>query len=130
MSDDVPEQEERLERVVRTFDLDSRARTHLANERTFLAWFRTGLSLVALGLAAAQFLGQLLLGVPGLHTLLAYFLVIAGIILIGLGLLRFLAVRRGLAEGTYSAGRSEVAIATLLGLLVGLGALVVVRFMR
>jgi putative membrane protein len=37
-------------------DPDSRARTHLANERTFLAWFRTGFALVALGLAAAQFL--------------------------------------------------------------------------
>ncbi len=39
-------------------DPDSRARTHLANERTFLAWFRTGVTLVALGLAAAQFLGR------------------------------------------------------------------------
>ena len=37
-------------------DPDSRARTHLANERTYLAWFRTGITLVALGLAAAQFL--------------------------------------------------------------------------
>ena len=37
-------------------DHDSRARTHLANERTFLAWLRPGLSLVAVGLAAAGFL--------------------------------------------------------------------------
>ena len=37
-------------------DEESRARTHLANERTFLAWFRTGITLIALGLAAAQFL--------------------------------------------------------------------------
>ncbi len=41
-----------------TVDPDSRARTHLANERTFLAWFRTGITLVALGLAAAQFLAR------------------------------------------------------------------------
>jgi putative membrane protein len=39
-------------------DPDSRARTHLANERTFLAWFRTGITLVALGLASAQFLSR------------------------------------------------------------------------
>jgi putative membrane protein len=39
-------------------DPDSRARTHLANERTFLAWFRTGVTLIALGLAAAQFLAR------------------------------------------------------------------------
>ncbi|MEU9823940.1 YidH family protein [Micromonospora chersina] len=34
-------------------------RFSLANERTFLAWLRTGLALVAGGLAAAQFLPQL-----------------------------------------------------------------------
>ncbi|MFY1598614.1 YidH family protein [Micromonospora sp. WMMD737] len=33
-------------------------RFSLANERTFLAWLRTGLALVAGGLAAAQFLPQ------------------------------------------------------------------------
>ena len=43
--------------VAVTVDADSRARTHLANERTFLAWFRTGITLVALGLAGAQLLG-------------------------------------------------------------------------
>jgi putative membrane protein len=34
-------------------------RFSLANERTFLAWIRTGLALVAGGLAAAQFLPEL-----------------------------------------------------------------------
>ncbi|MEV6815161.1 DUF202 domain-containing protein [Micromonospora sp. NPDC051296] len=34
-------------------------RFSLANERTFLAWLRTGLALVAGGLAAAQFLPNL-----------------------------------------------------------------------
>ena len=38
-------------------DPDTRARTHLANERTFLAWFRTGHHALALGIAGAQFLG-------------------------------------------------------------------------
>jgi putative membrane protein len=33
----------------------STARDHLANERTFLAWLRTGLSLLAVGLAFARF---------------------------------------------------------------------------
>jgi uncharacterized membrane protein YidH (DUF202 family) len=45
----------REEREQRT-ELESRARTHLANERTFLAWLRTGIALISLGLAAAQFL--------------------------------------------------------------------------
>ncbi|MFC0028522.1 YidH family protein [Micromonospora chaiyaphumensis] len=34
-------------------------RFSLANERTFLAWLRTGLALIAGGLAAAQFLPRL-----------------------------------------------------------------------
>ncbi len=45
------------ERQQRT-DLESRARTHLANERTFLAWLRTGIALIGLGLAAAKFLAR------------------------------------------------------------------------
>ena len=41
----------------------STARDHLANERTFLAWMRTSISLLALGLAIAKFLhGGLLFG--------------------------------------------------------------------
>lgn len=34
---------------------DSRLREHLANERTFLAWLRTSISLIGFGLAIARF---------------------------------------------------------------------------
>jgi putative membrane protein len=44
-----------VERVGRTPDY----RFSLANERTFLAWIRTGLALIAGGLACAQFLPPL-----------------------------------------------------------------------
>lgn len=40
---------------VRKVDPLNAARTHLANERTFLAWIRTSVSLFALGLAVALF---------------------------------------------------------------------------
>ena len=66
-------------------DLDSRARTLLANERTFLAWLRTGLSLVAAGLAVANFLP---VGViPGLPYVRIYsvLLVISGTMLVLIG---------------------------------------------
>ena len=52
--------EERQQRTA----LESRARTHLANERTFLAWLRTGISLIGLGLAAAKFLDVVIRGLP------------------------------------------------------------------
>jgi inner membrane protein YidH len=44
-------------------------RFSLANERTFLAWIRTGLALIAGGLAVAQFLSPL--PVPHLREVLA-----------------------------------------------------------
>ena len=46
---------DRLRRIGHTPDY----RFSLANERTFLAWLRTGLALIAGGLAVAQFLPEL-----------------------------------------------------------------------
>lgn len=51
-------------------------RFSLANERTFLAWLRTGLALIAGGLAVAQFLPPLLL--PHLREILAVGLLLLG----------------------------------------------------
>jgi putative membrane protein len=46
-------------REVRSVGTTPDYRFSLANERTFLAWLRTGLALIAGGLAAAQFLPPL-----------------------------------------------------------------------
>ena len=51
-------------------------RFSLANERTFLAWIRTGLALIAGGLACAQFLP--VLGVAHLREIIAIALVVLG----------------------------------------------------
>jgi putative membrane protein len=51
-------------------------RFSLANERTFLAWLRTGLALIAGGLAVAQFLPPL--AVPHLREGLAIALLLLG----------------------------------------------------
>ncbi|SEH53771.1 putative membrane protein [Mycolicibacterium rutilum] len=58
----------------------------LANERTFLAWIRTSLALIAGGIAVVQFVPSL--GVPGVRHALSVALVAAG------GVLAALAVRR------------------------------------
>lgn len=66
----------------RWFDLHDSAgsppdyRFSLANERTFLAWLRTGLALIAGGLAAAQFLPRL--PVTHLRELIAVGLLLLG----------------------------------------------------
>lgn len=65
-------------------DWDSRARTHLANERTFLAWLRAGITLITLGLGAAQILTRNLApGVPLVEAM--------SIVLIALGILTTIA---------------------------------------
>jgi putative membrane protein len=90
---------ETVEHVVA--DPDSRARTHLANERTFLAWLRTGLSLVAVGLAAAHFLPEDL--VPGfpIVTVSSLVLVLLGTIMVLFGAMRYIQAHRQIETASY-----------------------------
>src|SRR4051812_567014 len=87
--------------VRRAADSDSRARTHLANERTFLAWLRTGLSLLAVGIAAARFLPLAL--VPGIPyvTAFAVLLVLSGTALVLYGGVRYVRAHEEIDKGNY-----------------------------
>jgi putative membrane protein len=111
-----------------------RTRDHLANSRTFLAWMRLALTLVAVGLSVDK-LGLLLGLAPG-HpagggggnrgTALA--LVLAGGVLANLAFVRFLLQRR-VIEGPVL--RSRVLLdATLLGIAGVAGALVALMVLR
>ena len=99
-------------------DPDSRARTHLANERTFLAWLRSGITFVALGLAAAQFLARdVSPGVPIVRTL-STMMIGMGALLVAVGLLRYRTGGRRIEEETFRpAGPSLVAV-TVIALLI------------
>jgi putative membrane protein len=63
----------------RTAGTDPDARFSLANERTFLAWIRTSLALLAGALAVAQFVDPFL--VRGARTVLATILALLGLAL-------------------------------------------------
>ena len=94
-------------------DLDSRARTHLANERTFLAWFRTGLTLIALGLAAAQFLDREVgAGIP-VVPLLATILVVTGVGFTALGAWRYQRARRRIDAAAFEPAHWSVLVTTI-----------------
>ena len=112
--------------VAVTVDVDSRARTHLANERTFLAWFRTGITLVALGLAAAQFLGGERPEDEGTVRLLATLVVGAGAITILTGFNRYRASRQRIEDAEFEPAGLSVAISTAIALLIALVAVVFV----
>jgi putative membrane protein len=89
------------------------ARDHLANERTYLAWLRTGAAVMALGLAVAGLSS-------GAHVATA----IAGVLLVmtgaagaAYGTVRYRAATRALDSGTYAGGlhgRGPVVAAAIL----------------
>lgn len=102
-------------------DADSRARTHLANERTFLAWLRTGLSLVAVGIAAAGILPtDLIPGIPYV-SVFAVLLVLAGTLMVVYGAVRHLRAVQEIETGSYRSATTAIiavaAIMTVLGIM-------------
>ena len=72
-----------------------RVTDHMANERTYLAWVRTGIAIIALGFVVAKF--QLLLNelFPSAPTSSIHLSLIIGVILVSMGgLLEVLALTR------------------------------------
>jgi putative membrane protein len=76
-------------------------RDHLANERTFLAWIRTVIAIIALGFVVAKF-GIVLREQAGVHVtasesragaIVGVILIAAGALMAGLATYRFLQVR-------------------------------------
>lgn len=76
---------------------DPDPRFSLANERTFLAWIRTALGLIALGVAVATFVSTQ--ETKGVSLLLAAALVFLGGILAAGSWWRWLSVERAMREG-------------------------------
>ena len=92
-------------------DPDSRARTHLANERTFLAWFRTGVTLVALGLAAAALLTQDSGRALPLNRELAAVAILIGAFLVVVGAYRYLTGRDRIDAAAFRPAGTSVLVA-------------------
>lgn len=111
-------------------DQGSRARTHLANERTFLAWLRTGLSLMAVGLAVAGLLPvDLVPGIPYVR-IFAVLLVLSGTMMVVYGANRYVRVNQQIETGVYDpAVKAIVTIAAIVGFL-GILAIPLVLLLR
>lgn len=101
-------------------------RTHLANERTFLAWVRTGLTSIALGLAAAQLLDDHRLAGISLTKLLAGLLVLLGVWLGVLGRWRFRQAAIGIRNGSFQPRRRGFEAVIVVLLIVGALSLLVI----
>lgn len=107
----------------------NRARDHLANERTFLAWVRTGAAIVVFGFAIGRFaiaLRQLtaLQGHPvhrsGVSVWMGAISIGLGVAMVVAGLFRYRATRDRLEEGTFEPAGFALDLVTVLTALFGL----------
>ncbi len=107
---------------------DASRRTHLANERTQLAWWRTGLTALAVALAIGRVVPEL----GGSPTRWPYTAVGAGFAIYGVGLivygnLRSREVMRALQAGRYPAApEGPIAALTTAGIVLGVATLVLI----
>jgi putative membrane protein len=90
------------ERAIPAEAVDATRRTRLAGERTELAWWRTGLTALAVGLAVGRVIPGLDRGsTDWLYDVAGVCFALYGVAVIGYGSLRREAMDRALAEGRF-----------------------------
>lgn len=108
----------------------NRARDHLANERTFLAWVRTGAAIVVFGFAIGRFsiaMRQLAafsghtVRTAGLSVWMGAASIVGGVGLVIAGLVRYRKTRMQLDAGTFEPAGFVLDLITILVVLFGLG---------
>jgi len=112
---------------------DERVRDHLANERTYLAWLRTGLATVAFGVVIAKLRYILGPNYPAsggiIHAAeIGLILAITGVITMLMSVVFFLKTREEIRTRSYTS-KIYFAIA-LAGVMMGLGSLILWYLMQ
>jgi putative membrane protein len=100
---------------------DALRRTRLANERTYLAWWRTGLTTLAVSFAAGRLVPELSQGANWPFEVIGVAFALVGIAFIAYGYLRQKDVEEAIARGEYAplANRAALLLAGV-GVLLGL----------
>lgn len=99
------------------------AQQHLANERTFLAWVRTGIATIGLGFLAAGIVFRATQYSYYIHKIAAIVgisSVFLGILVIVLATLDYFSKRRGINNGRFRSSKIIVAFIFLSLVLIGL----------
>ena len=109
-------------------EISNRARDHLANERTFLAWVRTSVAIVVFGFAIGRFAiamrqltafqGHASKG-AGLSVWMGTISILAGVVMVVAGLMRYRRTRAQLEEGKFEPAGFIVDLVTILTVLFG-----------
>jgi putative membrane protein len=106
---------------------DATRRTRLANERTYLAWWRTGLTTFAVSLAAGKLFPELSSGAAWPFEVIGVAFGAVGVVFIAYAYLRQKRVEEALARGEYAPFETRVALVfAALGVVLGLGTIIVI----
>ena len=95
---------------------DATRRTHLANERTYLAWWRTGLTALAVSLAVGRIVPELISGTSWPYVTLGAGYACLGVVFIAYAEQRRRTVTQAVRRGEWAELQSG-----FLGLLAGFG---------
>jgi putative membrane protein len=106
---------------------DATRRTRLANERTYLAWWRTGLTAFAVALGTGRVVPELAHGTRWPYEVIGTGFALLGLAFTGYAFRRHLEVERALSRGEYERPDDRVlAAATAAGLVLGIALVVVI----
>jgi putative membrane protein len=107
--------------------VDATRRTRLANERTYLAWWRTGLASLAVSLGAGKLVPALTPGAQWPYTIVGIGFAGVGMVFIGYAFLRHRHVEQAISRGEFSPpGEGLMTVLAVVGVLLGLLVLVIV----
>lgn len=107
--------------------VDATRRTRLANERTYLAWWRTGLASLAVSLGAGKLVPALTTGAQWPYTIIGIGFAMVGMLFIGYALVRHRHVEQAISRGEFSPpGEGFITVLAVVGVLLGLFVLAVV----
>jgi inner membrane protein YidH len=110
---------------------DVTRRTRLAAERTWLAWWRTGIAASAAALAVGGLVPHLVDGSRWPYVALGIGYALAAVAIFALGALRTRAVERALTEGAYIAlSPGWIFVLSAAGVCLAVGTLAVVLFVQ
>lgn len=108
----------------------NRARDHLANERTFLAWVRTGVAVIVFGFAIGRFaialrqfmqLQSRVAPESGLSVWFGMVAIVAGVVICLAGLIRYRKTREQIESGNFEPAGFIIDTVGILTALFGLG---------
>lgn len=106
---------------------DATRRTRLANERTYLAWWRTGLTTFAVSVAAGKLVPELSSGAAWPFEVIGIAFAAVGLLFIAYAYLRQKRVEEALDRGDYAPFETRAALVfAALGVLLGIATITVI----